>query len=1084
MKLKLNGFLVLFLALVTQIAFAQERTVSGTVSDNAGLPLPGVSVLVKGTKTGTQTDFDGKYSIKVAPNQTLVFSYIGMQTQEVKAGSTNVNVKMASSALELESVVINTFGIESKRKLSNSSQSKVKGEALRSTGEVNLLNALSGKASNVNISASSGDPGAGSYVQIRGQNTITGNTKPLYVIDGIPISGQEVDNGNNTGGVNQQSRVNDINPNSIESVTILKGASASALWGYRAANGVILITTKKGKAGKISVNINTSYSSDEINLKMKTQGIFGQGSAGKFARNVGSSFGDLISNRSGASDTFNTAGSYFVADSGNKYYPITQKNSQANFNESNFNAVIGTGHTLNTNIGISGGNENGSFYLGLGHTDQVGVIRNSNYEKTNVDFNSTYKLGEKTNFKTKFSFSSINSNRIQQGSNTSGLYLGLYRNAPDFDIRDFKGVNYTAANIGSFGSQRGYRKDLGNSEGSRTIAYNNPLWTTDIQKNPNTVNRYIAGFELNHKLTENFRLLGRFGLDAYTDERISMYPIYSSENGGNGSASEDGITYRQYNADIMGIGNTSITEKLKLDYTVGVNIAETNDVRRGGKYKNFLINTPKFVYDNSLLSDRTTYLERYNTKTNGAYFSTSFDYDNMFNLNLGGRLETASTFAPNLKAYFYPSAELSYNLKHDIESNVLTNGKLRATFGQVAIIPQIYRGTTYITGALDTESWGPGYDAAAYNGGFEREGAAGNPLLRPEIKTEVELGTELEFFNRVTLGATYYNSVVNDNLISASINPSSSFDSTYGNFAQIKNKGVEIDFDIEILKNTDFKWNVSGNWATNKNKVTKLDGTTSVLLNGFLGTSSRAVLNQPVGVLWGGRFDRDSNGALILDANKFPTAAPTEGVIGDPNAKWRAGLSNRFSYKGISLNVLFDTSVGGDLWDGTNGVLNTFGRTLESANIVTLTTAEAANLKGSDGSTALSQSWPNADGTVSVRGNINDFGGGPVLVNQSWYTGQGGGFGTIAEQFIKSATWVKLREITLSYNLNSKSLQSAGLNEVSISVTGRNLWLWTEDKTLGQDPETNLTGGSNGRGLQYFNSPNTKSFMLSLNLKF
>ena len=1084
MKLKFNGLLVLLLVLVAQITFAQERSVSGTVSDNTGMPLPGVSVLVKGTKTGTQSNFDGSYTIKVSPTQVLIFSYIGMNTQEVVAKSTTINVKLTGSAMELESVVINNFGIETKRKLSDSSRSKVKGDALRSTGEVSLLNALSGKASNVNISASSGDPGAGSYVQIRGQNTITGNTQPLYVIDGIPISGQEIDNGNNTAGVNQQSRVNDINPNSIESVTILKGASAAALWGYRAANGVILITTKKGKAGKISVNVNTSYSSDEINVKMKTQDIFGQGSAGRFARNVGASFGDLISNRSGASDVFNTAGSYFVSDSGKRYYAITQKNSEENFNESNYDAVINTGYTLNSNVGISGGNENGSFYLGFGHTNQEGVIRNSSYEKTSIDFNSTFKLGEKTTFKTKFSFSGINSNRIQTGSNTSGLYLGLYRNAPDFDIRDFKGTYFTAAGVASLGSQRGYRKDLGNFEGSRTIAYNNPLWTTDVQKNPNTVNRYIAGFELNHKLTENFSLLGRFGLDAYTDERISMYPIYSSENGGNGSASEDGITYRQYNADIMGIGNTSITEKLKLDYTVGINIAETNDVRRGGTYKNFLINTPKFVYDNSLLTDRTTYLARFNTKTNGAYFSTSFDYDNMFNLNLGGRLETASTFAPNLKAYFYPSAELSYNLKHDIESNVLTNGKLRATFGKVAIIPQVYRGTTYVTGALDTESWGPGYDAAAYNGGFEREGAAGNNLLKPEVKTEVEFGTELEFFNRLTLGATYYNSVVNDNLISAAINPSSSFDTAYGNFAQIKNKGLEIDFDVAILKNTDFKWSVSGNWATNRNKVTKLDGTTSVLLNGFAGTSSRAVLNQPVGVLWGGRFDRDANGALILDANKFPTAAPTEGVIGDPNAKWRAGLSNRFSYKGLSLNVLFDASVGGELWDGTNGVLNTFGRTLESANIVTLSTAEAANLRGSDGATALSQSWPNADGTVSVRGNIVDYGGGPVLANQSWYAGQGGGFGTIAEQFVKSATWVKLREITLSYNLNSKFLQKSGLNEVSFSATGRNLWLWTEDKTIGQDPESNLTGGSNGRGLQYFNSPNTRSFMLSLNLKF
>jgi TonB-linked SusC/RagA family outer membrane protein len=1085
MKLKFNGFLVLLVVLLAQLTFAQERSVSGIVSDNAGMPLPGVSVLVKGTKNGTQSDFDGKYTIKAQPSDVLVFSYLGMKTSEKSASSTTLIVKLTSDATELESVVVTTLGVETRKRNVTSSISKVKGDALRTTGEPGLLNALSGKASNVNITASSGDPGAGSYVQIRGQNTITGNTQPLYVVDGIPISGQEVDNGNNVDGVNEQSRANDLNPSSIETVTILKGASAAALWGNRAANGVILITTKKGKEGKMSINLNTTYSIDDINVKMKTQDVFGQGTNGAFTRNAGGSFGDLIANRAGGEDAVNLAGAYFESEAGKRYYAITKKNSKDNFNDSNYDAVINKGKTASTNLGISGGNEYGTFYLGIGHLSQEGVVRNSEYEKTNIDFNSTFKLGEKTTFKTKFSFTGSNSNRIQQGSNTSGLYLGLYRNAPDFDNTDYKGTNYSATGIATVGSHRGYRKDLGTTDGAKNIAYNNPLWTTNEQKNPNTVNRYIGGFELQHKLTQNFSLLGRFGIDAYTDDRISMYPVYSSENGGNGLATEDGITYRQYNADVMAIGNTKLTEDLKLDYTVGVNIAETNDVRRGGSYKNFLLNSTKFVYENSLLSDRTTYLNQYNTKTNGAYFAANFDYSEYLNLNLGGRYETSSTLAPNLKGYFYPSAELMYNLTHHLKSDVLTNAKLRTTFGQVAIMPQYYRGTTYLAGAGATESWAPAYDAAAYNGGFERSELAGNTALKPEIKTEFEFGADLEFIKRVHIGGTYYTSVTKDNLISAAINSSSSYNTLYGNFAQIENKGVELDFDISVLKDGQFKWNIIGNWSQNNNEVTKLEGTTSVLLNGFTGSSSRAVLNQPLGVLWGGKFDRDSSGALVLDANGFPVASPVEGVIGDPNARWRAGLTNRFEYKGLSLSILFDANVGGQLWDGTNGVLTNFGRTQETANILTLTTAEAAVLKGSDGKTALAQSWPNADGTVSVRGNIEDYGAGNRLVNQSWYTGLGGGFGAVSEQFVKSATWVKLREVTFAYNFNDKKyLEKTGLDAVSISLTGRNLWLWTEDKTLGQDPESNLTGGSNGRGLQYFNSPNTKSFILSLNLKF
>ena len=266
------------------------------------------------------------------------------------------------------------------------------------------------------------------------------------------------------------------------------------------------------------------------------------------------------------------------------------------------------------------------------------------------------------------------------------------------------------------------------------------------------------------------------------------------------------------------------------------------------------------------------------------------------------------------------------------------------------------------------------------------------------------------------------------------------------------------------------KWNVFGNWSTNRNEVTQIEGTESIFLNGFTGGSSRAVLGQPLGVLWGGKFDRDASGNLILDANGFPTVANAEGVIGDPNPDWRGAIGTSFEYKNFTISTLFDSSIGGELWDGTNGALNNFGRTWESANEVTLTTP-LVNYAG------------NSVGPGTVRGNIADFGAGPVLLDQSWYQGLGGGFGPVAEQFVKSATWVKWRELTLSYFIPLNNLK-LGIESITIKGTGRNLWLWTEDKTLGQDPESNLTGGSNGRGLQYFNSPNTKSFLLSVNLKF
>jgi TonB-linked SusC/RagA family outer membrane protein len=622
MKLKFNGFLVLLTVLFAQLTFAQERAVSGTVADNSGMPIPGVSVIVKGTKTGTQTDFDGKFTIKADLNQTLVFSYLGMNTQEISAKSNTVKVTMLSSAMELESVVINTLGIAVKKNEKASSFSKVKGDVITNSGETSLIKGLSAKASGVAIVSNSGDPGSGAYIQIRGQNSITGSTQPLFVIDGTPVSNDEI--GSGVDGVGQQSRLNDINPNDIESVQVLKGASAAALWGYRAANGVVLITTKKGKKGKISINVNSSVSYDEVNVEMKLQDKFGQGSNGVWARNNANSYGDKISSRAGGQDIFNTTGQYFLTNDGRRIYPIAAggKRSTENFQKSNMDAVIGDGLLLDNHISISGGGENTNFYLGLGNTNQKGIIRNADYERTSIDFTSESKIAEKTSFKTKFGYSSVNSNRIQTGSNLSGLYLGLYRSPADFDNRDFIGTNIQANGSAQSNSHRAYRQDVGTWANDLNPSYNNPLWTTDIQKNPNTVDRYIGGFELKHEFTSWVSVLARLGLDGYSDKRITMFPMNSSENAGNGRATESVTDFQSFNADIIALGDGKLTDDLGLSYLTGINFSQTSFDQRGGSYQNFIIDSNGFSYDNALLANKTTFLDRTYSRLSGAYFST------------------------------------------------------------------------------------------------------------------------------------------------------------------------------------------------------------------------------------------------------------------------------------------------------------------------------------------------------------------------------------------------------------------------------------------------------------------------------
>ena len=262
-------------------------------------------------------------------------------------------------------------------------------------------------------------------------------------------------------------------------------------------------------------------------------------------------------------------------------------------------------------------------------------------------------------------------------------------------------------------------------------------------------------------------------------------------------------------------------------------------------------------------------------------------------------------------------------------------------------------------------------------------------------------------------------------LVSVPLNGSSTFSSLYGNYATIQNRGFELEFDASVLsKDSQLKWNLFGNWSTNRNKVTELQGTESLFLNGFTGSSSRAVLNQPLGVLWGGKFDRDASGALILDANGFPTAAASEGVIGDPNPKWRGALGTSFSYKNFKISTLFDASIGGQLWDGTSGALNNFGKTMETANEVTVTADEASKIKNYNGQTIDKLTTANADGSYTLRGNLEDFGGGKVLLDQSWYTGLGGGFGSVSQDYIKDASWFRLREISLNYNLEITNIST------------------------------------------------------------
>ena len=1090
MKTKFNGILTLLLAFVVQFTFAQEKTISGVVSDESG-PLPGVSVVIKGTTTGTETDFDGKYILEANTGDVLVYSFIGMTTKNATVGTNNtINIVLASDNV-LEEVVVTALGLEKKKDDDLSSTSVVKVDQLQRSGEAGVLQSLSGKTSGVNITRNSGDPGAGAYIQIRGQNTILGDNSPLIVIDGAIVSNSAI--GGGTGGVVQQSRLNDINPEDIESVSVLKGASAAAIYGTGAANGVLVIKTKRGAKGgkKWQVNVKSSLSIDQINREWSKQEEYGQGfpnawfGLGGYSGidwpSASTSYGSKISTRTGGADDVDTTGQYFEADSGTKYYPITGKNSKETYNQINRDAVFKDGYSYDNNVSFSFNGDNNRTFVSLSNLSQDGIYRGAaDYKRTSIRLNSDTDFTDKLTFKLSTTYVDISSNRVQTGSNLNGLYLGYLRTSPDFDIRDYKGTNFSASGIPTPNSHRSYRRYLGSSRTFDAEAgtfqysaptYNNPLWTLNQQKNLNEVDRFIVAPEIVYKLNSALSLTGRYSLDYYQDNRINYWPAGSAGDGSQGLFKEDRITEKNSNYNLFLTGNYDVSDNFGLGFTTGMQLFENTYKRLSAEETSFtnpdevFINTGNAVSTNSNPSD---YIE--NTRKSGVFALVNFDLWDQFMVELTGRGEYVSTI--NTGFVFYPSASVGWNFtKHLNDSKVISFGKLRASYGEVGIEPTPYNTRTVITTDDIRSGWGDGFDGSLYGNPLTRSRQRGNPDLTIERIKEIELGFDTRFFNnRLSLSATYYDRTSEDVVLELPTPASNGFTSELRNAATITNKGLELDLTAKIVNTEDFKWNMNLSYTTNKNLVTNMFGSDYYTLNGFSSTSSGVAEGQPFAVLRGGVYERDANGKFVLNDFGFPNAAATKEFVGDPNPDWRGGFGTNISYKGITLSAALETVQGNDVWNGTRGVLNFFGVHAETA----IETVASQDLLNAEGSTIPA-------GTT-FRGYEADFGGGPVAVDYGWWTSNGGGFGDVSEIFIEDASWTRLREVTLAYSLPKTMTKKLGIENIQLSVTGRNLALWTNIE--GFDPDNNLTGASKGRGLEYFSNPGTKSFITTLRISF
>ncbi|MEC7872370.1 MAG: SusC/RagA family TonB-linked outer membrane protein [Candidatus Neomarinimicrobiota bacterium] len=1066
-----------------------QSSIEGSVTDSDGNPLAGANVVVDGTSVGAASGADGTYQISIPSGTvegqtvTLVASYIGYKSQSASvdvpsSGSVTQNFSLDVDAIGLQAISVTALGFEANRDQQGSTSSSINAGDMTRSGESLMANSLAAKASNVIVNPSAGDPGASTSIKIRGANTISGSNQPLIIVDGMPINNSTTYGGGNnitggrTGGATSQSRINDINANDIASVEVLKGASAAALWGSRAANGVVVIKTKDGSsAGKMKMTYKRTESFDEVHERIPMQDTFGQGRSGNWGTQA-ESWGDKISERAGGADVVDTSKPYFVSEDGTfKQYTITQKNSKETYVDKNWNSVFQTGRFSQDDFQVSGGDATKTYLFSYGRLRQDGIIRDSFYDRDNFRLNTKFKLSDQVTMTSKAGYTYSNSNRIQQSSNTAGLLLGLLRTAPDFDNTHYKGT-YVSGGTEYTGRHRAYRRYLGGS--STNPIYNNPIWTIKEQKSTTGLNRLIMSNEMNYTPRAGTDVVVRAGIDTYTDNRDWFFPIGSAGSRNSGVFAQDVITNKETNYDVIGRHNLSLSEALSMVATIGYNWNDRTYSRTSYNITGFLVNTDKQTVNvNTAAENSTADNNRLFIRSTRTYGLLSVDAMNMVYLNLSGALEDHSTIS---KSYFYPAMDVAVQLT-DYVPAPFTFAKARFAWGQVGVRPSAHRFQTLAESGFGYSSYSDPVDVALFGGGYRVDDDKGNENLKPEVKTETEFGFDFRMLDdRFAFGFTsYYNKIV-DMLISVSKAPSTGSDTQYANAAEMENNGLELDGSFKLNQNVDFTFN----WASNKNKVLKLTEGTDVLTLVGGSVSSVAVdpnfngTAQPLGALYGTGSQVDENGKFILDANGFPQITSLPVILGDPNPDWRGTFGVNGRWNGVSVNMLFEHSQGGDYSPRTQWVLRRFGTTAETANEVTLT----EDLVNVDGNTV-------AAGTT-VRGSVYDFGGGKVLLDEAWYRhGIGGGFGdNQAYNFaVKDATFSRLRELSVAYDLVHPVISSMGLSSVTMRWTGRNLWA-SYKELVGVDPAVNQSGVSSGFGLDYFTNPSTKSYLFSLTANF
>lgn len=1059
---------------------AQVTTVRGIVTtEEDGEPVIGASVIVKGTALGTVTDVNGRFELSgLSPSATrLLISYISLMAKEV-AIAPQVSVTLKSDTHLLDEVVVTALGISREKKALGYTAQEVKQNALVQGKDNNLLNSLSGKIAGVRITNTQGDVGS-SRIVIRGETSIAGENQPLFIVDGIPVDNSQLNA--RSSGRDFKNAIADLNPEDIKTLTVLKGPNAAALYGARAAHGAIVITTKGGDKRQKGIGI-TLHSSTQVSFVAtlpEFQNLFGQGAGGRFSYVDGKGAGvnDGVDESWGPRLDIGLLIPQFDSPldaDGNRV--ATPWVSHPN----NVRDYFRMGISTNSGISVARGDDKYQFRVGYNYEKQVSIVPDAGTNKTNISLNTDYHLakwivvGATANY-IVYTAPSLPGSATPSGSNVRS-------NSPMLQFLWF------GRQVDTNSLKADYTRNWNSSY------YDNPFWSASYNTQSQERHRLIGDLHAEFRLTDGLNVRFRTSTDWYNDRRKSKVKWGSAGAGSPyGSYAEDAYTVKENNTEVLATYIKQLNKNWGIDALLGFNV-------RNKQYENNYQAAPRLAVADlyTLTNSRdplTSSNDFYRLRQYGLYGSIQLDYRRWAFLNITGRNDWSSTLPVDNNSYFYPSVTASVLLSEAFgwRSKAVNYLKIRGGWSQVGADANPYQLATVFT------------SETAFNGNpLQSSSTIGmNPNLKPEKTSSIEAGFEAAFWdNRLYLDFTYYKTDSRNQILKLATTAASGYTSQVRNAGHIRNRGYEIQLGaVPIQTSKGFRWNLDLNYGANSSKVVKLDDEgliTSYQLYSS-GIQILASVGEAYGTLFGTSYVRDANGNVVVDANGLPKISTTNKTLGKFTPDWTGGISNTFSYRSLSLSFLIDASVGGSIFSNTNktgkytGVLaNTLsGRDAEHGGLWYYTDAMGNNVRlpespsysvSSDGlyyaqvngqSTRVYQDGIMVEG-VTESGSKNE----EVVSAEKYYHR----IYSIAEANVYDASYVKLREVALSYRLPRLWTQKLHLQEASVTLTGRNLW--TIYKSVPNiDPESALTTG-NAQGVEAYSLPTTRSFGVNLSVKF